>query len=423
LAKALVVAAPQSGSGKTLFTLGLIRALRNRGLKVASAKVGPDYIDPQFHAAASGSPCVNLDLWSMGEARCRGLLAEACQGQDIVVVEGVMGLFDGPAGGKGSTADLAEVLGLPIILLIDASHQAQSIGALVHGFRTYRPTLNVVGVVLNRVRSDRHLAIMTASLGCELLGALRQSDLLHLPSRHLGLLQAQEFQSLETLIEDAASAVTRETFVDKLFQAGAVFSNHPLSPALPPLGQRIAIARDPAFSFCYPHIVSGWRQAGAEISDFSPMNNEVPAAAADAVYLPGGYPELHAGKLAAASRTIAALKSSDAMVYGECGGYMFLGQSLIDAQGVSHPMAGLLPHVTSFEKRKLHLGYRHLRPLAGPWTTPLRGHEFHYSTQVSTSAGDALFKASDAAGTEIGLMGMRRGKVMGSYAHVISEAP
>lgn len=422
MAKALVVAAPQSGSGKTLFTLGLIRALRNRGLKVASAKVGPDYIDPQFHAAASGQPCVNLDLWAMGEARCRGLLVQAGAGQDVVIVEGVMGLFDGPAGAKGSTADLAEALGLPIVLLVDASHQAQSIAALVHGFQTFRPSSQIAGVVLNKVRSDRHLAVLSDSLRCELFGAVRQNDLLNLPSRHLGLIQAQEFQSLEQLIEEAALAVTRETFLDKLFQIGTDLTNDSFDVVLPPLGQRIAIAQDEAFSFCYPHVIAGWKCAGADISFFSPLKNERPGAGADAVFLPGGYPELHAGVLSAADRTIAALKSSSAMIYGECGGYMFLGDALIDAQGSSHAMAGLLPHVTGFEKRKLHLGYRELRPLTGPWKKLLRGHEFHYSTQTSCEAADALFFATDAAGTAIGPMGMQRGNVMGSYAHVIAEA-
>jgi cobyrinic acid a,c-diamide synthase len=423
LAKAFVVAAPQSGSGKTLFTLGLIRALRQRGLKVASAKVGPDYIDPQFHAAASGYPCCNLDLWAMGETRCRALLTDAARGQDIVIVEGVMGLFDGPANARGSTADLAEALDLPIVLLIDASHQAQSIGALIHGFCTYRPSLNVAGAVLNRVRSARHLALLSDNLGIELLGSLRQNDSLNLPSRHLGLVQALEFQSLDTMIEDAAAAVTRETFLDKLLQIGTETPNQLYELVLPPLGQRIAIAKDVAFSFCYPHIVSGWKQAGAELSYFSPLNDELPASGADAVYLPGGYPELHAGKLAAASQTISALKASIATIYGECGGYMFLGEALIDAQGVSHAMAGLLPHVTSFEKRKLHLGYQQLQPLAGPWKTSLRGHEFHYSTQVNAGPGDALFHATDAAGADIGCAGMRRGNVMGSYAHIIAEAP
>ncbi len=423
MAKVLVVAAPQSGSGKTLFTLGLIRALRNRGYKVGSAKVGPDYIDPQFHAAASGGDCVNLDLWAMGDRLCRKLLAEAGQGQDIVIVEGVMGLFDGPTGAHGSTADLAEALGLPVVLLVDASHQAQSVGALVHGFRSYRPAVRIAGVVLNRIRSDRHLAILSDAVGADLLGAVRQIDSVQLPSRHLGLVQAQEIQRLEAVIEDVASAVTRETIIDKLFQIGAEFSNHADGAALPPLGGRIAIARDAAFSFCYPHVLKGWREAGAELWFFSPLAGEAPSADADAIYLPGGYPELHAGKISSNTAFLGALHRSSALIYGECGGYMVLGDALVDADGCAHTMAGLLPVTTSFAKPKLHLGYRQLQPINSLWHVALRGHEFHYSSVVAQDSAEPLFHAKDAAGKDLGMIGMRRGNVMGSYAHVIAVAP
>jgi cobyrinic acid a,c-diamide synthase len=423
LAKALIVAAPQSGSGKTLFTLGLIRALRNQGYKVGSAKVGPDYIDPQFHAAASGGTCVNLDLWAMGENLCRSLLADAARGQDIVIVEGVMGLFDGPVGARGSTADLAEALDLPVVLLVDASHQAQSIGALVHGFRSYRPGVNIAGVVLNRVRSERHLAILADAVGEDLLGAVRQIDSVQLPSRHLGLVQAQEIQQLETVIEEVASAVARETIVDNLFQIGSDFSNHVQVAALPPLGSRIAVARDAAFSFCYPHILQGWRDAGAEVSFFSPLVGEAPSDVADAIYLPGGYPELHAGKISSNAAFLGALRKSTALIYGECGGYMVLGDALVHANGHSHAMAGLLPVTTSFAAPKLHLGYRQLVPINAPWNMALRGHEFHYSNVISHGSADPLFHAKDAAGKDLGNIGMRRGKVMGSYAHLIAVAP
>ncbi len=423
MAKVLVVAAPKSGSGKTLFTLGLIRALRNQGFKVGSAKVGPDYIDPQFHTAASGSECVNLDLWAMGETLCRSLLSGVCQGKDIVIVEGVMGLFDGPQGAAGSTADLAQALGLPIVLLVDASHQAQSIGALVHGFRNYRPALNVAGVVLNRVRSERHLALLSEAVSSVLLGALRQIDSLHLPSRYLGLVQAQEIQRLETIVEEVALAVTRETIIDKLFQIGSHFSNHSGEMPLAPLGNRIAVARDAAFTFTYPHILRGWQEAGAAISFFSPLAGEAPSADADAIFLPGGYPELHAGKISSNGAFLGALQAARALIYGECGGFMVLGDALEDAAGVSHAMAGLLPVTTSFAKPKLHLGYRQLEPINAPWNTSLRGHEFHYSSLAKQGSADPLFKASDAAGNDHGLIGMRRGNVMGSYAHVIALAP
>jgi cobyrinic acid a,c-diamide synthase len=427
LAKAFVLAAPKSGSGKTLVTLGLIRAFRNKGLKVASAKVGPDYIDGRFHEAASGLPCINLDPWAMGIATCRARLADIAIGVDLVIVEGVMGLFDGPEGQTGSTADLAEGLGLPIVMVADTTGQAQSLAASLFGFRSFRPTLNFAGTILNKVASDRHQRMLLENwnaAGLPLLGLLRQSDSHIWPSRHLGLVQAQEIQKLEEFIEAAALGVARETSLDKLFESAGVLTNQPVQPVrLPPVGQRIAVAQDVAFAFAYPHLLADWRAQGAEIRPFSPLANQAPDTVADAVFLPGGYPELHAGELAAASAFLNGLRNHPGLIYGECGGYMVLGNALIDSKGKSHAMAGLLPLTTSFATRKLHLGYRQLKPLAGPWKQNLRGHEFHYSTIAEQDSGEALFQVKDATGADLGSQGQRIGKVMGSYNHVISVAP
>lgn len=425
MAKAIVVAAPCSGSGKTVVTLGLLRALRDRGLRVASAKVGPDYIDPRFHEAASGRPCFNLDPWAMDGALVSSLLADLAGDADIVVIEGVMGLFDGPQGAPGSTASLAEALGLPVLLAVDARHQGQSVAALVHGFVSFRPCLRLAGVILNRVASPRHEAMLSDALGDRLLGCLRHDDSLVLPSRHLGLVQAAENQQLEGFISRAASAVARETVLDRILGLAAQTSGESaIRESLPPFGQSIAVARDPGFAFAYPHLLHHWQRAGAVLHFFSPLADEAPQAAADAVFLPGGYPELHAGRLAGNRHFLDGLRRHRGQIYGECGGYMVLGEALIDADGRSHAMAGLLPVVTSFASRKLHLGYRRLRPLPGaPWQTPLRGHEFHYSTLVSEGAGDRLFEAADAAGQPLPPMGLRRGRVCGSYAHLICEAP
>ncbi|MBC8038891.1 MAG: cobyrinate a,c-diamide synthase [Rhizobiales bacterium] len=425
LAKAIVMAAPCSGSGKTLVTLGLLRAFRNRGLRVASAKAGPDYIDPRFHEAATGRPCFNLDPWAMDRAVIAGLMAELSRDTDLVIIEGVMGLFDGPQGAKGSTADLAQSLGLPVLLVVDARHQSQSIGALVHGFSTYRPNLRVAGVILNRVASDRHEAILRGALGEKIVGCLRHDDSLVLPSRHLGLVQAEENHDLEQFIESASLAVARETNLDTLLTIASPVPDESVMPsALPPFGQRIAVARDRAFTFAYSHLLHHWRRQGAQVMPFSPLADEAPAANADAIFLPGGYPELHAGKLAANHVFLKGIREAKCLVYGECGGFMVLGDGLIDAKGKSHAMAGLLPLTTSFAKAKLHLGYRQLAALGGtPWTKPLRGHEFHYSTIASEGKADRLFTAADASGTTLPPMGLRRGLVMGSYAHVISEAP
>jgi cobyrinic acid a,c-diamide synthase len=279
---------------------------------------------------------------------------------------------------------------------------------------------------LNRVASEKHAAILTtalAPLGVPILGLVRRSDSLNWPSRHLGLMQAQENQELELFIETTSLAVARETKLDKLLTLGAEIRSESLSgPVLPPLGQKIAVADDVAFSFAYPHILQAWNKAGAEISLFSPLKDEAPKAGADAIFLPGGYPELHAGQLSQNQTFLNGLRNSKALIYGECGGFMVLGEALIDAKGQSHPMAGLLPLTTSFANRKLQLGYRQLSPLGGPWTNPLRGHEFHYSSIANEGKADRLFKASDATGEDLGPIGLKRGNVMGSYAHVICEA-
>lgn len=427
MAKAFVVAAPSSGSGKTMLTLGLLRAFRNQGLRVASAKVGPDHIDPRFHEAASGRPCLNLDPWAMKRQILASLLTDLNHDADLVIVEGVMGLFDGPQGAKGSTADLAQDMGLPIVLVLDSGHQGQSIAALAEGFINHRKGLTFAGLILNRVASDKHAAILTTSLaplGVPILGLVRRSDSLNWPSRHLGLVQAQENQELELFIETTSLAVARETKLDKILTLGAEIRPESLSsPVLPPLGQKIAVAVDLAFSFAYPHILQAWKKAGAEISLFSPLKDEAPKAECDAIFLPGGYPELHAGLLSQNQMFLNGLKNSKALIYGECGGFMVLGDALIDAKGGSHAMAGLLPLTTSFATRKLHLGYRQLTPLVGPWKTPLRGHEFHYSSIASEGKADRLFKASDATGEDLGPIGLKRGNVMGSYAHIICVAP
>ena len=427
MAKAFLVAATASGSGKTMLTLGLLRAFKNRGLHVASAKVGPDYIDPRFHEAASDRTCFNLDPWAMKREMISSLLINLASDTDLVVIEGVMGLFDGPQGAKGSTADLAEDLGLPIVLVLDASHQGQSIAAQAQGFVNYRKGLTFAGLILNRVASDNHAAILIAALAplnIPILGVVRRSDSLKWPSRYLGLVQAQENQELELFIETISLAVARETNLDKLLTIGAEIRLESIhTPILPPLSQKIAIARDVAFSFVYPHILQSWKKSGAEIFPFSPLKDEAPNLDCDAIFLPGGYPELHAGNLSQNRKFLNGLKNSRALIYGECGGFMVLGDAIIDAQGQSHTMAGLLPLTTSFATRKLHLGYRQLAPLGGPWTKPLRGHEFHYSSIANEGSADRLFAASDAGGQDLGPIGLTRGNVMGSYAHIICEAP
>ena len=433
LPRGLIVAATSSHCGKTVVTLGLIAALRARGLRIATAKCGPDYIDPRFLAAASGRHAINLDPWAMGKDRIAARLAGHVRGSDFVIIEGVMGLYDGAIGGAGSTADLARITGLPVILVVSGAGLAQSGAAMAAGFAQLADGFELAGAIVNGVASERHAALIREGFEATdvpLLGIVRRDGALELKSRHLGLVQASEHEALDSLIESAGQGIADGVALDRLIGlagpvAGGDGKNASSRPSLPPLGQNLAVARDTAFAFAYPHLLSDSQAAGANISFFSPLADEAPGAHADAVYLPGGYPELYAGRLAAAGRFKAGLQAAagrGALIYGECGGYMALGEALIDADGARHAMAGLLPLVTSFQTRKLSLGYRILRRLGdAPFPAALSAHEFHYSTIISESAAERLFAAETVDGKALGEIGLRRGRVMGSFAHIIDR--
>jgi cobyrinic acid a,c-diamide synthase len=423
----LLIAAPTSGSGKTTVTLGLLRALRNRGIAVKPGKAGPDYIDPAFHRIACGQECLNFDPWAMRPE----LLATQAAADGPVVVEAMMGLYDAAADHTGSPASLAKMLGLSVVLVIDCARMSHSVGALVRGYATHDPDVEIAGLVLNRVGSARHESMLRAGLagtGIPIVGVIGQDKQLGLPERHLGLVQAGEIAGIESFMDYAAETVAKTC---DLAQLSALAGRKAIDPynlvrRVPPLGQRIAVARDEAFAFTYPHLVDGWRAEGAEISWFSPLADEAPDASADAVFLPGGYPELHAGRLGAAANFRNGMldrAAAGAVVYGECGGYMTLGEVLVDAAGDSHPMLGLLPLGTSFAVRKRHLGYRKVRGLAGPFAgMMLTAHEFHYSTVLQEGQAERLFDAADAAGEVVGPSGLCRDNVSGSYMHVIDLA-
>jgi cobyrinic acid a,c-diamide synthase len=432
----LMIAAPRSGSGKTTLTLGLLRAFRRRGAAVVGLKSGPDYIDPAFHAAASGAPAVNLDSWAMPPPLLMSLAAEAGAGRALALCEASMGLFDGvpaPAGRSGASADVAALLCLPILLALDVSGQAQSAAAVVKGCASYDGRLSIAGVVLNRVGSERHRSLAAQAieaLGVPVLGALPRSDAVALPERHLGLVQAGETEALEARLEAMADFVEAHVQIERIRALASpmrLSAPGSAAPALPPPGQRIALASDAAFSFIYPHLLSGWRRAGAEIATFSPLADAPPPADCDVCWLPGGYPELHAGRLAASRRFRDGLSrfAETRPVHGECGGYMALGVSLVDASGASHAMAGLLGVTTSFAKRRMTLGYREARLFAdgplGRAGAVLKGHEFHYATVVE-AGGDAPFAlVTDAYGAPPAPAGSRRGRVTGSFFHAIAQ--
>jgi len=430
--RGLIIAAPASGSGKTTLTLALLAALRRRGRTVQPYKCGPDYIDPAFHAIAAGRASFNLDSWALGHGRFDALLG-AAEDADLALAEGVMGLFDGVvlrgAWGNGSTADIAAATGWPVVLVIDVSGQAQSAAALALGFARYRDGVELAGVILNKVASDRHAALVRdgfAGCGIPVFGAIRRDNNLTMPERHLGLVQAQEDSELAARLAALADLVERDVDLAALETAARPTRRlaDAVAPRITPPGQRIALACDVAFSFVYPHLLEGWCAAGAEIVPFSPLADQAPDPSCDVAWLPGGYPELHAGPLAAASRFAKGMRDFAATkpVHGECGGYMTLGAGLIDADGHRHAMLGLLGLETDFAQRSLHLGYRTatlLAPIPGHATgSALRGHEFHYA-RVVAQPDQPLADIRDAAGVATAETGSRRGRVSGSFFHLV----
>jgi cobyrinic acid a,c-diamide synthase len=436
-ARGLMISAPRSGAGKTTVMLALLAALRRRGIAMCAAKSGPDYIDPAFHAAATGRPSFNLDTWAMPPALLDALTLTATAGADLFIIEGAMGLFDGIPGAharRGDAAGLAARWRLPVLLVLDVSGQSQSAAAVLRGFMTHDPRVRIAGVVLNRVASERHRLLVAdaiAALSVPVLGAMPRAPELGIPERHLGLVQAAEHADLDSRLARLAEMAESHLELDAIVALASPIAISPAHPttALPPPGQRIALASDPAFTFVYPHVQHGWRASGAEITAFSPLSDEPPPDHCDICWLPGGYPELHAGALAAADRFRRGLARFAATrpVHGECGGYMVLGEGLEDADGTRHAMVGLLGHSTSFAQRKLHLGYRAARLLSdcaiGTAGQTLRGHEFHYASLIAADNDEPLADMTDGEGRALGTAGGRRGNVTGTFFHAIAIAP
>jgi cobyrinic acid a,c-diamide synthase len=428
----LIIAAPASGSGKTTVTLGLLAALRRRGLSVAPFKVGPDFIDPGHHAAVCGRPSRNLDGWMCGEDFVRGTFARGRAEADLAVIEGVMGLFDGAAGDsdEGSTAEIAGWLGGRILLVVDARSQARSAAALLKGFCTFNPKLEFAGALFNRVASDRHEQLLREAVASvpglpPVLGCLRREEELTLQERHLGLVTAGETTLDEAFIARLADWMERHVDIERLL-AGIFPHPQPLSP-----GERadegrvrgkvrIAVARDEAFCFCYRENLELLEAAGAEIVPFSPLADATLPERIDGIYLPGGYPELHAGRLAKNGTLLRDLReAADAGVpiYAECGGFMLLAGAIDDMA-----MAGIFPGRARMLKKRKALGYREVtftadNPL-GPQGTTARGHEFHYSEMDLPDTVATCYRLSRRGGEELGVEGYRTGNVLGSYIHL-----
>jgi cobyrinic acid a,c-diamide synthase len=432
----VILAAPASASGKTTLTLALLRHFRRAGKRIASAKAGPDYIDSAFHTAASGSPCLNLDAWAMRRETIAALVSALERDADLVLCEGAMGLFDGAgSAGRGSTGDLAALTGWPVVLVVDVAGQAGSAAALLRGFLSHRSDVPVAGVIFNRVGGPRHAqtlenSVRTALPDLPVLGHVPRHAELALPERHLGLVQAAEHPDLDGFLDRAAALVGEAVDLARLasLARSSSLAALPAARPLPPLGQRIAVASDVAFAFAYPAMLQGWRSAGAELALFSPLADEPPRADADAVFLPGGYPELHAGSIAGQRHFLRGLDAAaerGATLYGECGGYMVLGRGLVDAAGARHVMAGLLPLETSFAERRRQLGYREAQLAAdgplGAAGARYRGHEYHYATILEEGDGTPLFAVFDADGGALALSGRIKGRVMGSFLHLIDR--
>jgi len=406
---ALLITAPASGQGKTSVTAALARKHRDLGRRVRVFKTGPDFLDPMILQRASGNPVYQLDLFMAGEAQCRQLLFEAAGEADLILIEGVMGLFDGAP----SSADLAVLFGIPVLAVIDASAMAQTFGAIAHGLATYRPDVRLTGVLANRIGGARHADMLKDSLPADIAwyGALPRDAAHALPERHLGLVQADEVDDLDARIRHAAAALPEEACRLPDPVAFAHAASQVVPRALP--GQRIAIARDAAFSFLYPANLDLLAAMGAELEFFSPLADAA-LPACDAVWLPGGYPELHLAALAANTALQAALRAHHAAgkpILAECGGMLYLAESLADADGVRANMAGLLPARAVMQKRLAGLGLQSLTLPEGV----LRGHTFHHS-RLETAL-PPLARADNPNGGA-GEAVYRLGRLTASYVHL-----
>ncbi|WP_240194289.1 cobyrinate a,c-diamide synthase [Desulfopila inferna] len=421
--RAFVIAGTQSGSGKTTITLGLMAALDRLGHSVMPYKCGPDFIDPSLHKLVTGKISRNLDLWMAGEQFCRDCFARHMTKVDIGVVEGVMGMFDG---GPASSAALAKALDIPVILVLDVRSTAESAAAVLKGFETLDPAVEVKGVILNMVGSSRHLHLVRGAIEqhcrAEILGYLPRTLDFTIPSRHLGLHMGEEMPVTGEKIEKLAETVIEHIDMDRLLEIAAMPG--PPAPAKRQKSaesiMRLGVARDKAFCFYYEDNLDIFRRAGAEICYFSPLQDEHLPQGLDGIYLGGGYPELYGAELSgnhSMLREIRQWAEAGRPLYAECGGFMYLSEGITDPEGCFHPMAAVFPATTVMQTRRASLGYREISTTAatffGPAGTVLRGHEFHYSRIEPNDSIERVYRVDNA--TE---EGYRRNNVIGGYMHL-----
>lgn len=413
----IVIGATNSGCGKTTFTMGLLRVLKRRGLMVQPFKCGPDYIDTQFHTLASGSQSVNLDTWMASREHVREVYGRYGAGADVCVTEGVMGLFDGSDRMKGSTAEIAMLIKVPVVLVVNARSTAYSVAPLLYGFKHFHPGLNVVGVVFNQVSSESHYRFLEEAcqdVGIVSLGYMPKNEKIQVPSRHLGLTLMVK-RKMEALIDEVADMVQAHVDVDKLLEITSAPFAMPLECVkCTDRRMKIAVAYDAAFNFVYRENIDRLKEWG-EVSFFAPLNDKhLPEA--DWVYLPGGYPELFATRLQKNKQLMEELKlyaESGGKIFAECGGMMFLTQSIVTDKGKEYPMCGVLPFKSTMKGARLHLGYRSMEMHGENW----KGHEFHYSELENPGDLPSIAKLRSAKGKEVDTPVYRYKNVIAGYTH------
>jgi cobyrinic acid a,c-diamide synthase len=430
----IVIAGTHSGCGKTTVTLGLLSALVDRGITVQSFKAGPDFIDAGIHRLATGRQAINLDLWMCGEEGVNNSFCRYARLGEIAVLEGVMGMFDGTQG----TASLAAMLGMPVVLVVDAYGMAESAGALVRGYAEWATSSGVrlAGVIFNRVGSERHFErIKSAVQDVEVLGYLPRDTAIEIPSRHLGLATAEEMPMTRQQVGSLAALIEKHVLIERILELATPDSEASCErfiarPGRVAVTMRIAIARDIAFSFYYDENLDLLRDAGAEIVTFSPLWDSRLPAGTNAVYIGGGYPELHAEQLSSNNAMRAAIRewaTAGGLIYAECGGLMYLSKGIRDFKGRFFEMAGVLPFETDMRQRRSSLGYREIKLgkdcILGRTGAALRGHEFHYSEitsgqDMSCSGIETVYDVADAQGISRGVEGYHTGPVLASYVHV-----
>ena len=413
-----IIAAPTSNSGKTTITLGLLRALENRGISTQPFKVGPDYIDPKFHKVACGKNGLNLDLYMTDIDDILATYAKYAENKGAVCVEGVMGLFDGARKSQGSTAEVAKVLDLPIILVVDAKSVAYSVAPLLYGFKNFDKELNIAGVIFNRVNTKSHYQFLLEAcedVGIPALGHVPFIADCEIPSRHLGL-SIQEMQGYDSVIEKVANAMEETVDIDSLLDCCLLEENKSEVTASISTSKNItiAVAEDEGFNFSYVQNIECLKQQG-NVMFFSPLKDEkLPNV--DLVYLPGGYPEFYTKQLAANKSMLQSIKSfaeAGGKIIAECGGMMYLGKSIIDKEGNEFEMANVFDFSTSMQAMKLNLGYRTIQFN----DFELKGHEFHYSTIIKNQKSKSIAKVFNAREREVNTIIFQHKNVLASYIH------